>query len=247
MRTVAIGCVSYCSLFLPSPNEPQAPSLASVTDESGGVLPGVTVTLNGANVAGAPTNVTGSDGAHRFPTVPPGEYTVTFTLQGFAHRQAGKDSGPARRHRRDQRADEGQRAAGNGHRHRRVSRRERRVDADRDEPESRLGRERAAAALYVLRSDQPGGRRESGDRDQLALAGLRQQHDGQFVSARRHRLHRTVHRRGLAVAEHRCDRRSAGAAARRLSRATATSRAPSSTSSPARAPTISTAMATSIS
>src|SRR5262245_42169257 len=84
MRTVAIG---VCVLLLAVPAFAQRTTgsiVGTVTDESGGVLPGVTVTLTGPNVAGQPTNVTGSDGAYRFPTVPPGEYIVTFTLQGFA-------------------------------------------------------------------------------------------------------------------------------------------------------------------
>ena len=58
--------------------------MGTVTDESGAVLPGVTATLQGANVPGQPTTVTGSDGVYRFPSVPPGEYNVTFTLQGFS-------------------------------------------------------------------------------------------------------------------------------------------------------------------
>src|SRR2546430_14875410 len=58
--------------------------VGTVTDESGDVLPGVTATLQGANVPGQPTTVTGSEGAYRFPSVPPGEYALTFTLQGFS-------------------------------------------------------------------------------------------------------------------------------------------------------------------
>src|SRR5439155_6833288 len=58
--------------------------VGTVTDESGAVLPGVTATLQGAGVAGQPTTVTGSEGAYRFPSVPPGEYALTFTLQGFS-------------------------------------------------------------------------------------------------------------------------------------------------------------------
>ena len=54
------------------------------TDESGAVLPGVTVTLQGPGVPGQPTTVTEADGSYRFPTVPPGEYTLTFSLQGFS-------------------------------------------------------------------------------------------------------------------------------------------------------------------
>src|SRR3989454_780875 len=84
MRTAAIG---VCVLLLAAPALAQRTTgtiVGTVTDESGGVLPGVTVTLQGPLVAGLPTSVTGSDGAYRFPTVPPGEYTLTFTLQGFA-------------------------------------------------------------------------------------------------------------------------------------------------------------------
>jgi hypothetical protein len=54
-----------------------------VTDESNAVLPGVTVTLKGAGVPGAPTTVTTGTGVYRFPNLPPGDYTLTFTLQGF--------------------------------------------------------------------------------------------------------------------------------------------------------------------
>jgi hypothetical protein len=55
----------------------------TVTDESNSVLPGVTVTLKGAGVPGAPTTVTSATGVYRFPNLPPGDYTLTFTLQGF--------------------------------------------------------------------------------------------------------------------------------------------------------------------
>jgi hypothetical protein len=84
MRTAAVG---VCVLLLASPALAQRTTgaiVGVVTDESGGVLPGVTVTLQGTQVAGQPTTVTGTDGAYRFPTVPPGEYTLTFTLQGFS-------------------------------------------------------------------------------------------------------------------------------------------------------------------
>ena len=55
-----------------------------VTDESGGVLPGVTVTLKGRTVAGAPSVVTNEEGTYRFPNLPPGTYDLTAELQGFA-------------------------------------------------------------------------------------------------------------------------------------------------------------------
>ncbi len=58
--------------------------IGTVTDESGAVLPGVTVTISGEGVAGTPSTVTGETGTYRFPQLPPGDYKLSFTLQGFA-------------------------------------------------------------------------------------------------------------------------------------------------------------------
>src|SRR5215212_3948257 len=58
--------------------------IGKVVDESGSVLPGVTVTLRGAVVAGAPTVVTSETGVYRFPVLPPGDYTVEYALSGFS-------------------------------------------------------------------------------------------------------------------------------------------------------------------
>jgi hypothetical protein len=55
-----------------------------VTDEQSAVLPGVTVTIRGAGVAGAPSVVTSDSGSYRFPALSPGEYTLEYSLQGFA-------------------------------------------------------------------------------------------------------------------------------------------------------------------
>jgi hypothetical protein len=57
--------------------------IGKIVDESGSVLPGVTVTLRGAGVAGAPTAVTSETGAYRFPVLPPGTYALEYTLTGF--------------------------------------------------------------------------------------------------------------------------------------------------------------------
>ena len=55
-----------------------------ITDGSGAVLPGVTVTLSGAAVlGGTQVRVSEGDGRFRFPVLPPGTYTVTFELSGF--------------------------------------------------------------------------------------------------------------------------------------------------------------------
>jgi len=58
--------------------------VGKVSDDQGGVLPGVTVTLSGPAVMGAPTAVTNAQGLYRFPAVNTGTYTLKFELAGFA-------------------------------------------------------------------------------------------------------------------------------------------------------------------
>ena len=55
----------------------------AVTDQSNAPLPGVTVELASPNLQGTRTAVTSADGRYRFPSVPPGPYTVTAELAGF--------------------------------------------------------------------------------------------------------------------------------------------------------------------
>jgi hypothetical protein len=54
-----------------------------VSDSSGAVLPGVTITATSPALIGVQTQVTNENGSYRFPAVPPGTYTLTFELQGF--------------------------------------------------------------------------------------------------------------------------------------------------------------------
>lgn len=55
-----------------------------VTDEQGGVMPGVTVTIESpALLGGSRTTVTGETGTYQFVQLPPGLYAVTFELAGF--------------------------------------------------------------------------------------------------------------------------------------------------------------------
>jgi len=58
--------------------------VGKVTDDQGGVLPGVTVTLTGPAAMGAPTAVSNEQGRYRFPAVTSGTYTLKFDLAGFA-------------------------------------------------------------------------------------------------------------------------------------------------------------------
>jgi carboxypeptidase family protein/TonB-dependent receptor-like protein len=55
-----------------------------VTDTSGGVLPGVAVSVSGpALIGGARSTTTDESGVYRFPALPPGEYILVMELQGF--------------------------------------------------------------------------------------------------------------------------------------------------------------------
>lgn len=55
----------------------------TVTDSSGAVLPGVTVTISSPQMQGTQTTVTNSEGNYRFPGIPPGTYRVQYELTGF--------------------------------------------------------------------------------------------------------------------------------------------------------------------
>ena len=55
-----------------------------ITDDSGAVLAGVTVEASSpVRIGAAAVEVTNDQGLYRFESLPNGEYTVTFTLQGF--------------------------------------------------------------------------------------------------------------------------------------------------------------------
>ena len=55
----------------------------SVADSSGALLPGVTVEATNTATGATRTAVTGADGLYTIPLLPPGDYTVKATLQGF--------------------------------------------------------------------------------------------------------------------------------------------------------------------
>ena len=58
--------------------------VGKVTDDQGGVLPGVTITLSGPAVMGTQTAITNASGVYRFPAVNTGTYKLTFQLAGFS-------------------------------------------------------------------------------------------------------------------------------------------------------------------
>ena len=54
-----------------------------VTDPSGGVMPGVTVTVTGPALQAPLVAVTSENGTYQFPSVPIGTFTVSFELASF--------------------------------------------------------------------------------------------------------------------------------------------------------------------
>ena len=87
-RAIAVGTFGLSLLFglhVPLAAQITTGSLVgTVTDETGGVLPGVSATLSGATLIGGPqTEVTAISGQYRFERLPPGVYNVRFELVGF--------------------------------------------------------------------------------------------------------------------------------------------------------------------
>jgi len=71
--------------LLPATARAQATIAGAVTDNTGGVLPGVTVeAASPALIEKVRTATTDSSGRYRIENLRPGEYTVTFSLTGFA-------------------------------------------------------------------------------------------------------------------------------------------------------------------
>ena len=102
----------------------------TVTDNTGAVLPGVTVTATSPALIQPQVQVSGADGSFRFLALPPGVYDIAFELAGFQSRQARRHS---RRHQPD--ADgrstaERRDAAGDRHGHRRLADRRHVDDGD---------------------------------------------------------------------------------------------------------------------
>src|SRR5712692_8495677 len=54
-----------------------------VSDNTGAVVPGVTVTVEGPALIQPQTTTTNADGTYRYPALPPGVFTLTFELSGF--------------------------------------------------------------------------------------------------------------------------------------------------------------------
>jgi outer membrane receptor for ferrienterochelin and colicin len=58
-------------------------SLTGTVTSDGNPLPGVTVTVASRSMQGTRSDTTGEAGGYHFPSLPPGEYTITFELAGM--------------------------------------------------------------------------------------------------------------------------------------------------------------------
>ena len=82
--TVYCLCVTLLSIAAPTfAQEFRGRINGTVTDNTGAVLPGVTVTASSPALIQPQVQVTGGDGGYRFLALPPGVYTIDFELTGF--------------------------------------------------------------------------------------------------------------------------------------------------------------------
>lgn len=83
---VRVACVLLVSVVAPSwvhAQDFRGRINGTVTDNTGAVLPGVTVTTSSAALIQPQMQVTGADGSYRFLALPPGVYDLMFELPGF--------------------------------------------------------------------------------------------------------------------------------------------------------------------
>ena len=89
-----LKCVSICALaalllffVADSPVQAQSAStgglIGTVSDPSGGVIAGATVTATNLGTGQSRTTTTDANGAYRFSLLPPGNYDVKFSASGF--------------------------------------------------------------------------------------------------------------------------------------------------------------------
>ena len=83
-RLPGVLCVLVCLLWLPSSASAQATLSGTVRDSSGAVLPGVSVeAASPALIEKVRAATSDGSGQYRITDLPPGAYTLTFTLSGF--------------------------------------------------------------------------------------------------------------------------------------------------------------------
>src|SRR5688500_1374713 len=88
-RVYALVAVLTVTTFLTAPasasgqGSPAGTLAGTISDPSGGVLPGVAVTAKSAQTGLTQHTVSGGEGDWRIPGLPVGSYEVAFELEGF--------------------------------------------------------------------------------------------------------------------------------------------------------------------
>jgi hypothetical protein len=88
MKRVPVGVFAVvCTLLFVSTAGAQTTGgiNGTVNDNTGAVLPGVTVTASSPALMGVQTAVTNDQGQYRFPALPIGTYTLNYELGGFSN------------------------------------------------------------------------------------------------------------------------------------------------------------------
>ncbi len=85
-RVALWACFAIALLLAPQvlAQNPTGTLTGVVTDEQGAGLPGVTVTATSARLQGERATQTGNNGGYKLGFLPPGEYKVSYELEGFA-------------------------------------------------------------------------------------------------------------------------------------------------------------------
>jgi outer membrane receptor protein involved in Fe transport len=83
--TTLLCALAVAALASPAAAQTTTGTIAgTVTDDTGAVLPGVTVTIRGEAIVGTQSTSSNERGFYRFAALPPGVYELSFSLQGFA-------------------------------------------------------------------------------------------------------------------------------------------------------------------
>jgi hypothetical protein len=80
---IAFGLLLGGAAGVAAQGNPTGTISGRVLDDGGLPVPGVLVTAASSNLQGVRTNVTSENGDYTIPFLPPGEYELTFELQGF--------------------------------------------------------------------------------------------------------------------------------------------------------------------
>src|SRR5687767_6734633 len=83
VETSTLLSLLYLCWAIPASAQQVGAMSGRVTDTGGAILPGVTVEASADVLPSPRVTVTDATGGYRLPALPPGNYTVTFTLSGM--------------------------------------------------------------------------------------------------------------------------------------------------------------------